>query len=111
MTVSIATSLVDRRKLFIGGRFVDSEGGEVIQVLNPADQSVIGETTLGTPRDMEKAVQAARRSFDDGRWRGLSGSERAEVIHRAADILEARFEELAVLLTAELGCPLWFSRA
>lgn len=111
MVTNITTSLTDRRKLFIGGQFVDSEDGKVIDILNPTDQSVVGQTTLATPKDMEKAITAARRSFDDGRWHDLSGSERARIMRRAADILESRFEELAVLLTAELGCPLWFSRA
>src|SRR5690625_2394299 len=111
MIIAVQEDLKDRRKLFIDGKFVHSKGGETIDVLNPVDQSVVGQTTLATPEDMDKAIGAARRSFDDGRWRFLSGSQRAQVLRKAADILEARFDELAVLLTQELGCPLWFSRA
>lgn len=111
MSTAIAQDLTDRRRVFIGGAWVESEGGKTVEVLNPADQSVVGHVTLGSVADMEKAVRAARESFDDGRWRDLAGSERAAVLRRAADILESRFDELAELLTSELGCPLWFSRA
>lgn len=111
MSAEIANDLTDRRKLFIGGRFVESDGGSEIVVRNPADQSIVGYTTAGTVADMEKAIRAARESFEDGRWRNLSGAERGAIMRRAADILESRQDELAVLLTAELGCPLWFSQA
>lgn len=111
MTTPIAEDLTDRRLLSIGGRSVESDGGATVEVLNPADQSIVGHATLATPRDMERAITGARESFEDGRWRDLPGSERAAVMRRAADILEERLAEHAVVLTAELGCPLWFSMA
>lgn len=110
MSVQIVNDLTDRRRPFIGGRFVESDGGTEIVVRNPADLSVVGYTTAATVADMERAIQGARESFEDGRWRDLSGAERATIMRRAADILESRKDELAVLLTAELGCPLWFSQ-
>jgi aldehyde dehydrogenase (NAD+) len=54
-------------------------------------------------------VSAARASFDSGVWADASPAERAEVLHRAADAMQERAADLAVLITSELGCPLWFS--
>ncbi|MCW2785376.1 MAG: Aldehyde dehydrogenase [Marmoricola sp.] len=108
-TVEIPRDLSERERLFIGGEWVGSQGGELIEVLNPANQQTVGHAVLGSAADLDRAVSAARTSFDDGRWRDLSGKERADVMRAAADILESRAPEIAVLLTAELGCPLWFS--
>ena len=109
-SVTVAEDLAERRQLFIGGHWQDSSGGEIVEVRNPADQSVVGHAALGSSADLEQAVDAAREAFDDGRWRDLPGAERAAVMRRAADLLEERAEEIAVVLTAELGCPLWFSQ-
>lgn len=104
-----AVDLFDRPALFIDGEWVASEGGSTIEVVNPATREVVGHAALGTNADMAKAASAARASFDDGRWRDLGGAERAAIMRTAADILEARAPEIAVVLTSELGCPLWFS--
>ncbi|MBM9465575.1 aldehyde dehydrogenase [Aeromicrobium sp. YIM 150415] len=106
----IAPDLADRSRLFIDGQWRDTEGGKIIDVLNPVDQSVVGQSAVGTSADIDRAVGAAKASFEDRRWRDLPGSERAAVMRRAADILESRLDEIAVLLTSELGCPLWFSQ-
>jgi aldehyde dehydrogenase (NAD+) len=102
-------TMTERAELFIGGRWAASQGAEQVDVRNPATRSHVGTAALASPADMDAAVAAARSSFDSGVWADRSPVERAEVLHRAADSLEKRAPELAALITAELGCPIWFS--
>jgi betaine-aldehyde dehydrogenase len=103
-------SMTERPELFIGGTWQPPRGGEVVEVRNPATRELVGTSALGSAADMDAAVAAARSSFDSGVWSRATPAERAEVLHRAADHLEKRSEELAVSITSELGCPLWFSQ-
>ncbi|WP_408898188.1 aldehyde dehydrogenase [Nocardioides sp. R1-1] len=102
-------SLSDRPELFIGGAWRPPRSGEVAEVRNPATRELVGTAALAGPADVDAAVAAARASFDSGVWSRTSPEERAEVLLRAADHLERRAAELAVSITSELGCPLWFS--
>lgn len=102
-------SMTERPELFIGGRWQKPRDGETIEVRNPATGERVGEAALGGVADVDAAVEAARASFDSGVWADTAPQERSEVMHRAADLLEKRASELAVSITSELGCPLWFS--
>jgi betaine-aldehyde dehydrogenase len=102
-------SMTERPELFIGGTWQAPRGGEVAEVRNPATRELVGRAALASEADIDAAVEAARRSFDSRGWARATPAERAEVLHRAADHLEKRSEELAVSVTSELGCPLWFS--
>lgn len=90
--------------LHIGGRWRASSGGETIGVLNPATGEEIGKVSVASPSDLEEAVAAARRGFDQ--WRAVSPYERSKVLRRAADNLRARADGLARTLTMEQGKPL-----
>ncbi len=100
----------DRLELFVGGGWQQPRSGEVIEVMNPATGELVGRSALAGPADLDEAVGSARASFDSGVWSEATPQERSAVLHRAADLLEARSEELADSITAELGCPIWFSR-
>ena len=102
--------ITDRPQLFIGGTWQDPRSGEVTEVRNPATGVRLATVALAGPADMDAAVRAARGSFDAGLWAGTPPHERAAVLHRAADLLDKRSDELAQAITAELGCPLWFSQ-
>jgi betaine-aldehyde dehydrogenase len=102
-------SLTERPELFVGGRWVAPRDGARVQVRNPATGDHVGTAAVASPADIDAAVSAARRSFDSGVWADASPEERSDVLHRAADALEKRAADLAVLITSELGCPLWFS--
>ncbi|TWG94795.1 betaine-aldehyde dehydrogenase [Nocardioides sp. J9] len=102
----------DRPQLFIGGEWVEPESTEEVVVNNPATGEVVGRAALGDSRDLAKAVDAARRTFDQGGvWRDTDPKERGEVLRRASELLQERADELAVGITSELGCPIWFSQA
>jgi aldehyde dehydrogenase (NAD+) len=103
------TATTERAELFIGGHWTRSRGADQVQLRNPATGAHVGTAVLASPADMDDAVSAARSAFDSGIWADTPPTERAEVLHRAADALEKRAPELAALITAELGCPIGFS--
>jgi betaine-aldehyde dehydrogenase len=95
--------------MYIGGEWVAPEGSATIDVVSPHTEQVVGRVPDGTPADMDRAVAAAREAFDRGPWPRMSFAERAEVIGRLAGIYAARQEEMAALITEEMGCPISFS--
>jgi len=101
----------DRPELFVGGQWVASDGGHVVEVRNPATRALVGTAALASPADIDRAVSRARETFESGSWRTMPPSERAAVLHAAADLLEENLEEIALSITSELGCPHWFSQA
>lgn len=107
--VALPEALAERPQLFVGGRWQDPRGTTVEEVRNPATGARVGSAALASVADVDAAVAAARASFDSGDWSRATPGERAEVMHKAADHLEKLAPELAVSITSELGCPLWFS--
>jgi betaine-aldehyde dehydrogenase len=102
---------VDRERdtIFIGGQFAPAVGRERFEVVNPATEQVVGHAPKGTTADMDAAVAAARRAFDDGPWPKMSTTERAEVLARLHASLSARTQDIAELVTDEVGTPLTLS--
>ncbi|WP_329204665.1 aldehyde dehydrogenase [Streptomyces sp. NBC_00683] len=99
-------------KLFIGGAFVDPATDSTLEVVSPATEEVIGRTPEARPEDIDLAVSAARRAFDEGPWPRLGLTERIEVLQRFRDAYAARMRETAVLLSSEVGSPItWSTRA
>ncbi|WP_113700396.1 aldehyde dehydrogenase [Nonomuraea lactucae] len=96
--------------LYIGGEWVAPAGTGTIDVISPHTEQVVGRVPDGTAEDMDRAVAAAREAFDRGPWPRMTFAERAEVIARLAGIYAARQEEMAALITEEMGSPITFSR-
>jgi aldehyde dehydrogenase (NAD+) len=95
---------------FIGGEQVRPAGTGVLEVRSPATEELIGRAPEGSPADIDRAVAAAREAFDEGPWPRLSPAERADALARLNEQLMARQEELAQVITAEVGSPITFSR-
>jgi aldehyde dehydrogenase (NAD+) len=90
-------------KLYIDGSWVDSHGDEPSAVINPANEDVIAHVPQGSSIDVEAAVAAARRAFDEGPWPQMTPTQRGEVMLRTADIMERRLAELIELNICETG--------
>ncbi len=103
------TDPIERSRIHIGGRWVESKNGKIVEVRSPADGHLVGTAALGSPEDIDDAVRVARETFDSRVWQDTPARERAAVLHRVADILEGRSEYLAHLITSELGCTHTFS--
>ena len=95
--------------LFIDGAFVDTLDGTSFKTVNPADEEVLSEVTAAGPRDVDRAVKAARSAYDRT-WSKMSGAERGKYLFRIARILQERSRELAVLETIDNGKPIRESR-
>ena len=105
MTTAAAVLIHD--KLYIGGEWVEPAGQATIEVVNPATEEVIGRIPEGTEEDADRAVRAARAAFDT--WSAVEPGERAAVCAAIGAQLAEREEELAALITSELGMPLALS--
>ena len=101
MTVDVARSL---RKMFVNGAWVDSESGRTFDAVSPATGAVIAQVPEGTRADARLAVEAAHGAR--AALAGLKGFERSRRLHRIADAIQRRREDLARILTLDQGKPL-----
>ncbi len=92
-------------QLLIGGQWVDGLSGRTFDTFNPATGEVLGTVAEADPKDVDAAVAAARKALE-GPWAKLSPAEREKVLHKAADLLEARAEAFAQLETLDNGKPI-----
>lgn len=98
--------MYDRPHLFIDGQWLTPQQGGQFEVFDPSDESLLARVAAAGPADVDLAVRAARRAFDQGPWPRLSGAERAVVLRRIAEGIRARQDELAVLEVRDNGKPL-----
>ncbi|MGV9863717.1 aldehyde dehydrogenase [Rhodococcus koreensis] len=97
--------IADREQVFVGGRWVESTGDEWIDLVDPFTEKKAARIRSATTEDVERAVQAARTSFDSGEWASRTMAERADVLDEIASRLESRVEELTPLGVIEVGIP------
>src|SRR3954453_8497993 len=95
--------------LYIDGAWRPAAGPDLIDVVNPADEQVIGRVPAGTAEDVDTAVRAARAALPA--WAATPPAERAARLAALRDVLMARREEIAETITAERGAPLKLSQA
>ncbi|WP_028479544.1 aldehyde dehydrogenase [Nocardia sp. CNY236] len=91
--------------LFIGGRWTAPATAERVPVLSPFTVEPVGSVPAVSRADVDAAVTAARHAFDHGPWPATPPRERAEVLTRAARLMEQRSADLIAALTAEVGAP------
>ena len=96
----MATNYADL-KLFIGGEWVGGEGRVMQPVINPATEEVIGQLPHASKADLDRALEAAQRSFPT--WRAKPPHERGKILRRAAELLRERTETIARIATIEEG--------
>lgn len=101
--------MTDYKQLYIGGQWVDPAGADRFDVQNPATLEIIGSVPEGTEADIDRAVAAARLALEEGPWAGSTRGERLEIMKSLqAKLLEAS-DELANLVTEEVGATILFS--
>jgi phenylacetaldehyde dehydrogenase len=98
------------KKMFIGGEWVEAVSGKIFNTYNPATGEVLAEVAEGDRADVDRAVKAARKAFEEGPWPNMLGHERARLLWKIADLVDQHREELAELETLDNGKPLLFSR-
>ena len=93
----------------INGEWTSGSSGQMETRMNPARLSeAVGSFPLAAAADAERAVEAASRALAD--WRNLSAAVKSDILHRAANVLESRAEELAELVSREVGKPIGEAR-
>lgn len=99
------------KKLLIGGEWVEARSGESFETINPANGEVIGSAASGNAADVDAAVTAARKAFEEPVWQGMAPHARSRLLLRIADVIEKNAEELAQIESRDNGAPLSIARA
>lgn len=100
------TSITDVEGLIIDGARVGASDGGVIEVFDPSTGDLLARVARGTKQDIDRAVQSARGAMDSREWGGMAPAERGRIMHRMAQAIRDRAEELAVLESRDNGKPL-----
>nr|WP_218680922.1 aldehyde dehydrogenase family protein [Rhodococcus qingshengii] len=108
MTTSSTSPNVDRRYHFIDGDWVAPTGTSIVEVENPATEEMFGQVPLGNAADVDAAVDSANTAF--ATWSQTSVDERGNYLRAFTDALASRREDIAQLVTMEMGTPIELSR-
>jgi acyl-CoA reductase-like NAD-dependent aldehyde dehydrogenase len=106
----VVASRPDLSKAFIGGVYVDAASGETLPCVSPVSGDTLSHITACGEEDVDRAVAVARRAFDDGRWSELTPRERKRVLLAFAGQLLDHRDELAALITVDMGKPITSSK-
>ena len=103
------SAAASRSDLYIGGDWTAAEGDQLIEVVSPHTEEVIATATAAGPGDVDRAVTAARKAFDDGPWPRLEPDDRVAAIRRFAHAYGERRAQIAEVVSAEMGAPITFA--
>src|SRR6266567_7920421 len=98
-----------KKQLFIGGEWIDATEARTLPVEDPATGETLCEVADATPEDADAALQAAHEAFQD--FRSMAPRERGDILRRAYDLIMERQDDLALLMTLEMGKPVAESKA
>lgn len=101
-----AAAMDIRRQAFIDGKFTDAISGKTFDSVNPADGAILASVAECDAADVDLAVAAGRRAFDDGRWSRMAPGDRKAVLLKLADLIRANLEEMALLDCLDMGKPI-----
>ncbi|WP_198602204.1 aldehyde dehydrogenase family protein [Rhodococcus opacus] len=115
MTVTDDTAVITRpqigpRQLFIDGQWREAGAGERFEIVDPSTGKPVTTVAEADADDLDSAVRAARAAFDDGRWSGLPGRERARILLRVAALVRERAEEIVAVESVDVGKPVSLCR-
>jgi aldehyde dehydrogenase (NAD+) len=96
-------------KFYIDGDWVDPVKPAALDVINPATEEAFAKISMGSEADVEKAVAAAKKAFDS--FAQTTVAERVELIGNILAEYQKRYDEIAEVISAEMGAPIWLSKA
>lgn len=99
-----------QHRLYINGEWVASRNGDTLPSHNPFDDKLLCHFAAADAADVDRAVASARRAFDEGPWPRMAAQERARLIWRLGDLVEAHADELALLEALDVGKPYGLAR-
>ena len=98
----------DREEIYINGKWVKAEGTEKIKVVNPSNEEIIGYIPAGNKEDVDHAIKSAKEAFIT--WSKSGIEKRMEILNSLSSLFKERGEELAQIITSEVGTPIGYSR-
>lgn len=107
---TLAAGLQIRTQAFIDGRYVDAAAGATFDCISPIDGRVLGQVADGQAEDIDRAVAAARRSFEAGVWANTKPAHRKKILIKFAELIEKYGDELAVTECLDMGKPVTDAR-
>src|SRR6201987_5598744 len=111
ISADLQSYLATSRKLLINGELVDAVSGKSFPAYDPSTGRVMGQVAEADAADVDKAVKAARKAFDEGPWPRMTPSERGRILWKLADLIERQTEQFATLESLDNGKPLTVARA
>lgn len=93
-------------QMYIGGKWADGSNGRTMAVVNPANGQQLAEVALASVADVDRAVVAARKAFDDGPWPRMDALERGRLIYKLSEKIREHIDELALTDTLNTGKPI-----
>lgn len=90
-------------QLFINNKFIDSSDGKTFETIDPNTEQVITDVAKASKKDVDKAVEAARKAFEEGEWGKMNARDRGNIMYKLADLMEQHKEELATLESLDSG--------
>ena len=104
-----ATDLKILNQLLIDGEFVDAQDKATIDVIAPHNGEVICKMAAAQSEDVDRAVQSARKAFEDGRWVDIAPQKKKEILLKWVDLIEEHHDEIALLKCLEMGKPIRYA--
>jgi acyl-CoA reductase-like NAD-dependent aldehyde dehydrogenase len=98
------------KQLLIGGKWIPSKSGKTFETINPANEEVLALVAEGDKADVDEAVKAARKAFEEGKWPSMGPHQRSRLLFKFADLIEQHSEELATLETLNNGMAISLAR-
>jgi phenylacetaldehyde dehydrogenase len=106
-----ADFIAQKHRMYIDGKFVNAASGKTFPVYNPATGEVMAQVPEAESEDVDRAVHAARRAFDEGPWSKMSPSQRGRLLTKLSDLIEQNLEQFAELESMDNGKPVTVARA
>jgi phenylacetaldehyde dehydrogenase len=110
ISADLQSYLATSRKLLINGELVDAVSGKSFPVYDPSTGQVMAHVAEADAADVDEAVKAARKAFDEGPWPRMTPSERGRILWKLADLIERQTEQFATLESLDNGKPLTVAR-
>jgi acyl-CoA reductase-like NAD-dependent aldehyde dehydrogenase len=94
------------KKLLINGKWVAAKSGKTFESINPANEEVLALIAEGDKADVDEAVKAARKAFEESKWSSITPHQRSRYLYKIADLIEEHADQLAELESLDNGKPL-----
>jgi aldehyde dehydrogenase (NAD+) len=108
--IALPTAPIKQAKLYINGQWRSASDGKTRPTISPITETAIADIPEASEQDVEDAILAARRAFDDGAWAKMTGHERQKILTRVSELIEKYADDLALCETLDMGKAIYFAK-